>query len=41
MGSAKVELKTSAKVEGDISSPKFVMEDGAALAGKVDTGPRK
>jgi cytoskeletal protein CcmA (bactofilin family) len=41
MGSGKVELKSTAKVEGDISSPKFVMEDGAALSGKVDTGPKK
>lgn len=41
MGSAKVELKSTAKVTGDITAPKFVMEDGAALSGKVDTGPRK
>lgn len=41
MGAAKVELKSSAKVEGDITAPKFVMEDGAALAGKVDTGSKK
>lgn len=41
MGSAKVELKSTAKVAGDISAPKFVMEDGAALSGKVDTGSRK
>lgn len=41
IGSAKVELKATAKVEGDISAPKLVMEDGAALHGKVDTGPRK
>jgi len=41
ISSGKVELKSTAKVEGDISAPKLVMEDGAALSGKVDTGPRK
>lgn len=41
MGNAKVQLKSIAKVEGDISAPKFVMEDGAALSGKVDTGNKK
>jgi cytoskeletal protein CcmA (bactofilin family) len=41
MGNAKVQLKSTAKVEGDISAPKFVMEDGAALSGKVDTGAKK
>jgi cytoskeletal protein CcmA (bactofilin family) len=41
MSTGKVELKSTAKVEGDISSPKFVMEDGAALSGKVDTGTKK
>ena len=41
MGSSKVELKATAKVEGDISAPKFVMDDGAHLSGKVDTGPKK
>lgn len=41
MGSGRVELKSTAKVEGDISSPRFVMEDGAALSGKVDTGTKK
>jgi cytoskeletal protein CcmA (bactofilin family) len=41
VGSAKVELKSSAKVEGDINAPKFVMEEGATLRGKVDTGARK
>ena len=29
IGNAKVELKSTAKVEGDITAPKFVMEDGA------------
>lgn len=41
VGSGKVELKSGAKVEGDITAPKFVMEDGAALSGKVDTGSKK
>jgi cytoskeletal protein CcmA (bactofilin family) len=40
-GNAKVELKSTAKVEGDIKAPKFLMEDGAALVGKVDTGQKK
>jgi cytoskeletal protein CcmA (bactofilin family) len=41
MGNAKVELKSTAKVEGDITAPKFAMEDGAELIGKVDTGAKK
>ena len=41
MGNAKVELKSTAKVEGDVSAPKFLMEDGATLIGKVDTGTKK
>lgn len=41
IGNAKVELKSTAKVEGDIKAPKFQMEDGAALVGKVDTGNRR
>ena len=41
VGSTRVELKSSAKVEGDISAPKFVMEEGATLSGKVDTGAKK
>lgn len=41
IGAAKVELKSSAKVEGDITAPTFVMEDGATLSGKVDTGTKK
>ena len=41
MGNGKVELKSTAKVEGDISAPKFLMEDGATLVGKVDTGAKK
>src|ERR1700755_2327932 len=32
----KVELKSTAKVEGDITAPTFLMEEGATLSGKVD-----
>ena len=41
IGSTSVELKSTAKVEGDVSAPKFQMEDGATLVGKVDTGTKK
>ncbi len=41
VGSEKVELKASARVEGDINAPKFTMEEGATLIGKVDTGTSK
>ena len=41
LGSGKVELKKSSTVEGDITAPRFSMEDGAVLIGKVDTGERK
>jgi cytoskeletal protein CcmA (bactofilin family) len=41
ISSEKVELKSTANVEGDISAPKLLMEDGAALSGKVDTGVKK
>jgi cytoskeletal protein CcmA (bactofilin family) len=40
-GLAKVELKASAVVVGDISAPSFVMEDGASLAGGVDAHGRR
>jgi len=36
IGNSKVELKSTAKVEGDVTAPTFVMADGAALSGKVD-----
>ena len=39
-GLTRVELKSTAKVDGDITSPKLVMEDGAALSGKVNTGKK-
>jgi cytoskeletal protein CcmA (bactofilin family) len=35
-GNAKVELLATGIVEGDIKAPRFVMEDGAVLHGKVD-----
>jgi cytoskeletal protein CcmA (bactofilin family) len=41
MGNAMVELKSTARVEGDISAPKFAMVDGATLVGKVDTGVKR
>ena len=41
LGSGKVELKKSSTVEGDITAPRFSMEEGAVLMGKVDTGERK
>jgi cytoskeletal protein CcmA (bactofilin family) len=41
IGAARVELKATATVDGDITAPAFVMEDGAALSGKVDTGSNK
>lgn len=41
MGASRVELKATATVEGDINAPAFVMEDGATLRGKVDTGNRR
>ena len=41
VGSGRVELKSSARVEGDINAPTFVMEEGATLSGKVDTGTKK
>jgi cytoskeletal protein CcmA (bactofilin family) len=36
----RVDLHASASVTGDISAPRFVMADGAAVAGKVDAGSR-
>jgi cytoskeletal protein CcmA (bactofilin family) len=41
LGSGKVELKKNSEVEGDITAPRFSMEEGAVLIGKVDTGERK
>jgi cytoskeletal protein CcmA (bactofilin family) len=41
LGAARVELKATAVVEGDVSAPTFVMEEGATLKGTVDTGSRR
>jgi cytoskeletal protein CcmA (bactofilin family) len=41
LGAGKVELKKSSTVEGDITAPRFLMEEGATLIGRVDTGERK
>jgi len=35
-GAAKVELKSTGSIEGDVTAPSFVMDLGGALAGKVD-----
>ena len=39
-GHARVELRVTGSVDGDITAPRFVMEDGAVLRGKVDTSGR-
>jgi len=41
LGAARVELKATASIEGDVTAPTFVMEDGATLKGKVVTGGKK
>jgi cytoskeletal protein CcmA (bactofilin family) len=41
IGSNSVELKSTAKVEGDITAPKFLLAEGASLSGKVDTGKKR
>jgi cytoskeletal protein CcmA (bactofilin family) len=40
IGSARVELKATASVEGDVTSPNFVMEEGATLKGRVEAGKK-
>lgn len=40
-GSGKVELKKNSEVEGDITAPRFMMEEGAVLKGKVEMAVRK
>ncbi len=40
-GLARVELRSTGSVEGDVTAPAFVMDDGAAISGKVDTGSRR
>ena len=41
MAAGRVELKATGSIEGDVSAPTFVMEEGAILKGKVDTGNRR
>ena len=41
LGMLRVELKKTASVEGDVTAPKFTMEEGASISGKIDTGDRK
>jgi cytoskeletal protein CcmA (bactofilin family) len=41
LGMGRVELKKTASVEGDVTAPKFMMEDGASISGRIDTGDRK
>ena len=40
-GTARVELKAGATVDGDVTAPTFVMDEAATLKGKVDTGDKK
>ena len=35
-GNASVVLQATGSVEGDVTAPRFIMEDGAILRGKVD-----
>ena len=41
VASARVDLKATSTVEGNVKAPTFVMEDGATLKGTVDTGDRR
>jgi cytoskeletal protein CcmA (bactofilin family) len=41
LGMLRVELKKTSSVEGDVTAPKFMMEEGASISGKIDTGDRK
>jgi cytoskeletal protein CcmA (bactofilin family) len=38
---ARVDLQATGSVEGDISSPRLVMVDGAVVNGKVDAGSNR
>lgn len=40
-GNASVVLKATGSVEGDLTAPQFVMEDGAVLHGKVNAAGKK
>jgi cytoskeletal protein CcmA (bactofilin family) len=37
----KVELQSTASVDGDIATPVLLMADGAVVTGKVDAAGRK
>lgn len=37
-GLARVELKATGSIEGNVNAPKFVMDDGATLKGNLETG---
>jgi len=34
----RIELRATGSVEGDVTAPRFLMADGAVVAGKVDVG---
>lgn len=40
-GKATVILRATGSVEGDITAPRFVMEDGAILHGRVDAAGKR
>jgi cytoskeletal protein CcmA (bactofilin family) len=37
----KVELRETGSVEGDISTPKFLMAEGATVRGRIEAGSKK
>jgi cytoskeletal protein CcmA (bactofilin family) len=37
----KVELRATGSVEGDITTPKFLMDEGATVRGKVEVGSKR
>ncbi|HZT76321.1 MAG TPA: polymer-forming cytoskeletal protein [Vicinamibacterales bacterium] len=39
--SERIDLRASASVFGDITTPRLVMDDGAVVKGKVQTGKKK
>ena len=40
-GNASVVLQASGSVEGDVTAPQFIMEDGAHLRGRVNANGKK
>lgn len=34
----RIDLRATGSVEGDVTAPRFIMADGAVVAGKVDVG---